>query len=183
MDRRNFVRTTVGLAAVSSLDVNRSDASGISQSFPAAEHSEPFVGSWELATFQTVLPSGEISKPFGDSPMGLIVYQADGRMSAQLSVRKPTKLASDDPDQASAEEAAEAWRMYFGYWGSFRVDAAKGVVAHRVEGCSFANWIGTEQVRNFRFEGANRLILETQSSSGHSTLVWRRRGSESSIRT
>ena len=135
----------------------------------------PFLGSWGLVSFEHVLPSGEVLKPFGDSPLGLILYQADGHMSAQVSVNSPARFASEDTLRASAEEATEAWRTYFGYWGSFKVYAEKGVVVHRVEGSSFSNWIGTEQVRHFRFEGADRLILETQSPSGHSTLVWQRR--------
>jgi hypothetical protein len=139
------------------------------------EHIEPFLGSWGLVSFEHVLPSGEESRPFGDSPSGLLLYQADGHMSAQVSVGTPARLASDDPDQASPEEASESWRSYFGYWGSFRVCTQDGVVVHHVEGSSFSNWIGTEQVRRFRFDGANRLILETDSSAGHWTLVWQRR--------
>lgn len=135
----------------------------------------PFLGSWGLVSFEHVLPSGELLKPFGDSPLGLILYQADGHMSAQVSVNSPTRFASEDTLRASAEEATEAWRTYFGYWGSFKVYPEKRVVVHRVEGSSFSNWIGTEQVRHFRFDGADRLILETQLPSGHSTLVWQRR--------
>jgi Lipocalin-like domain len=136
--------------------------------------SDPFVGSWSLVSFEYVLPSGEVTRPFGDSPLGSILYQPDGRMSAQVSVASPPRFTADDPLQASAEEIAQAWRSYFGYWGSFRVDAEKRVVLHRVEGCSLPNWIGTEQVRHFSFDAANRLILETPSSDGHSKLIWRR---------
>jgi len=133
-----------------------------------------FVGSWALVCFEHVSPSGEAMTPFGESPTGLILYQRDGHMSAQLSVGSRKRLACEDPFDASPEDAAEAWRTYFGYWGSFAVDAEKRVVVHRVEGSSFSNWIGTEQVRHFRFETANRLILEAQSPSGHSTLTWQR---------
>ncbi|MBV9302474.1 MAG: lipocalin-like domain-containing protein [Acidobacteriaceae bacterium] len=136
--------------------------------------SERFVGSWTLVSFEHVPPSGEVLKPFGDSPAGLILYHPDGHMSAQVSAGSRKKLACEDPLEASPEEAAEAWRTYFGYWGSFAVDAEKRVVVHRVEGSSFPNWIGTEQVRHFRFDGANRLILETQFPSGHSTVIWQR---------
>lgn len=136
---------------------------------------EQLAGSWGLISFEHVLPSGEVSEPFGDSPSGSILYHADGHMSAQVSVGSPTRFASDDPFRASAEEATEAWQTYFGYWGTFRVYPKKGVVVHRVEGSSFPNWIGSDQVRHFRFDGANRLVLETQSSSGHSTLIWQRR--------
>jgi hypothetical protein len=96
-------------------------------------------------------------------------------MSAQVSIRNPTKFANDDPAGASDKEATQAWRTYLGYWGTFKVFVDKQVVVHRVEGSSFSNWIGTEQVRYFRFDGANQLILEVQSFSGRSTLVWQRR--------
>ena len=134
------------------------------------------LGSWSLVSFEEALPSGEVLKPFGDSPLGSLIYQGDGHMSAQISVVSPAKFASDDPQEARDEEACAAWRTYFGYWGSFEVHAEKGVVVHRVQGCSFCNWIGTEQVRHFRFDGANRLILETQSASARYTLVWQREG-------
>jgi|ERR1700678_4340237 hypothetical protein len=139
------------------------------------ERIEPFLGSWALVSLEHVLPSGEVSRPLGDSPVGSILYQPDGHMSAQLSVGSPARFVNDDLDQASAEEATQAWRTYLGYWGSFKVLVEKGVVVHRVEGSSFPNWIGTEQVRHFHFDGADRLILETQASSGGHTLVWQRR--------
>lgn len=141
----------------------------------SVEGAPPFLGSWSLVSFEHVLPSGEVSKPFGDSPSGSILYQADGHMSAQLCAANPTRFASDDTLCASAEEAAEAWRTYFGYWGGFEVQAETSVVVHRVEGCSFPNWIGTEQSRRFRFDGPNLLTLETQSPSGRYTLIWQRR--------
>lgn len=138
------------------------------------EHSRPLLGSWRLVSYEHVLPSGEVLRPFGDSPCGSIFYQADGHMSAQLSIGSPARFSSDDPLQAGAEEIAEAWHSYFGYWGSFEVNAGKNVVVHRVEGCSFPNWIGTEQVRHFRFDGPNRLVLETESPAGRYTVIWQK---------
>ena len=139
------------------------------------EHIAPFLGSWDLVSFEHVLASGELSTPFGNSPVGSLIYQADGRMSAQLSTDSPTRLASDDSFEATVEEAAGAWRTYFGYWGSFKVDPEERVVVHRVEGSSFPNWIGTEQTRHFHFDGVNRLILEVESASERYTLIWQRR--------
>ena len=136
---------------------------------------EPFLGSWSLVSFEHVLPSGDVLMPFGDSPAGLILYQQDGHVSAQLSVRSPVRFTSEDSDRASVEESAEAWRTYFGYWGTFKVDAENGLIVHCVEGCSFPNWIGTQQIRHFRFDDENRLVLETPSSSGRFVLIWQRK--------
>jgi hypothetical protein len=138
------------------------------------EPSELFLGSWSLVSFEHVPPTGTMSRPLGDHPTGAILYQSDGRMSAQVSLPSPARFVHDDPAQASNEEATQAWRNYLGYWGSFEVFPEKQVVVHHVEGSSFPNWIGTDQVRHFRFDGPNRLILEVQSPFGTSTLTWQR---------
>lgn len=43
-----------------------------------------FIGSWDLVSYELRLPSGAITKPFGDRPVGRILYQRNGQMSAQL---------------------------------------------------------------------------------------------------
>lgn len=134
----------------------------------------PFPGSWRLVSFEHFLPSGEVRRPFGDSPSGALLYQADGHMSAQLRTGNPKRFASDDDFRATTAEMAEAWQTYFGYWGTFKIDAEKGMVVHHVEGSLFPNWIGTEQVRFFRFDGPNRLTLEAQSAAGRYRLAWQR---------
>lgn len=131
-------------------------------------------GSWRLVSFEQVLHSGQESKPLGESPSGLLLYQADGQMSAQLSVTNPIRFANDDPELATADEAVTAWRTFFSYFGFFGVRLEEKIVVHHVEGCSFPNWIGTEQIRHFRFDGRARLILETPSSSGRLTAIWQR---------
>lgn len=142
------------------------------KSIPAGS---PFLGSWSLVSFEHFPPSGKVSKPYGDSPIGSLLYQSDGHMSAQLCADNPKRFVSDDDSQASADELAEAWRTYFGYWGTFEIHAERGAVVHHVEGCSFPNWIGTKQLRYFRFDGPNRLTLEAQSAAGRYKLVWQRR--------
>jgi len=110
------------------------------------------LGSWGLVSFEHVLPSGEVLRRFGDFPLRSILYRADGHMSAQVSVGSP-EVSPVRILRASAEEATEAWRTYFGYWGSFKVYAEKRVVVHRVDGSSLSNWTRTEQVWHFRFGG------------------------------
>jgi hypothetical protein len=133
-----------------------------------------FVGSWSLISFQHVLSSGELVRPFGGHPSGLILYQSDGHMSAQIAAEECSKFANQDPSEASNDEASKAWRAYLGYWGTFEVNPERLVVVHRVKGSSFPNWIGTEQVRHFRFDVVDQLTLEAQSPSGRSVLLWRK---------
>lgn len=133
----------------------------------------PFLGAWTLLSYELRLPSGAVLQPMGDRPIGRILYQSNGQMSAQVMNPATARFGYADPDAAAPHEADRAWRDYAGYWGTFTVDPAAGVVVHRVEGAWFPNWKGQEQVRSYRFSG-NRLILEADSPEWHATLVWER---------
>jgi Lipocalin-like domain len=133
----------------------------------------PFIGSWKLISYELTFTSGAVLKPFGDRPTGLILYQKDGHMSAQLMSAEAAPFADSDPLQATNDEAGGAWRGYIGYWGTFSVDTEKGVVTHHIEGGWFPNWIGKNQIRSFRFSDGE-LILEAHSPEWHARLAWRR---------
>lgn len=113
-----------------------------------------FFGAWSLTSYELRLASGTVSKPFGDHPIGRIIYMKNGQMSAQLMPPALALFASADPLQATADEADHAWRNYIGYWGTFTVDSRAGIVIHHIEGGGwFPNWIGQKQIRSFRFSG------------------------------
>jgi hypothetical protein len=132
-----------------------------------------FFGSWKLISYELTLTSGSTLNPFGDHPTGLILYQKDGHMSAQLMLPGPIPFASSDPLSATKGETDRAWRNYIGYWGTFSVDTKKRIVTHHIEGGWFPNWIGKNQVRSFRFS-EGQLILETDSPAWHAKLAWQK---------
>lgn len=130
-----------------------------------------FIGSWKLISYELSLPSGVVMTPFGDHPIGRLIYQKNGEMSAQLMRPAPSPFADSDALKATGEESDRAWRNYIGYWGKFTVDSRAREVVHQVEGSWFPNWIGQDQIRSFRFE-QNRLVLEADSPAWHATLIW-----------
>jgi hypothetical protein len=132
-----------------------------------------FIGSWTLLSYELRLPSGAVEKPMGERPRGRILYLKNGQMSAQVTASGLDSLVNEDSRDAAPEEAAHAWRNYVGYWGTYTVDAAAGLVIHTVEGAWFPNWVGQQQVRKYRLVG-DRLTLEASSPIWHATLVWQR---------
>jgi len=137
-------------------------ALGIAASPGAAQSIRPdmsvtidqFVGAWELVDWRATTASGEVRFPYGEEAQGQITYTADGRMSAHL-MRAP-----EDPSDAPPQ--------YLSYWGRYSLDAGAGTVTHHVIGSDQANWIGSDQVRAFDFEGDDRLVL----SLGSNRLSW-----------
>ena len=132
------------------------------------------VGAWSLSSYELRLkPSGTITTPFGPHPVGRILYEANGQMSAQLMRPETSTFASGDPLHATDEEAALAWKNYIGYWGTYTIDARAGIITHHIEGGWFTNWIGQNQTRAYQLSGDN-LSLDADSAAWHAHLTWKR---------
>jgi hypothetical protein len=94
-------------------------------------------------------------------------------MSAQLIRPGSSAFQAGNAQQATDEEKLAAYANFAGYYGSFRIDAEAGAVIHEVEGSSFPNLIGTDQVRYYHIDG-DRLDLEADSPPGRSYLSWQK---------
>ncbi|WP_125078159.1 lipocalin-like domain-containing protein [Mycobacterium sp. P7213] len=123
---------------------------------------EALLGGWELASFDSVdTGTGAVSHPLGTAPRGLILYTADGYMSAQL-----TGSADATPP------------TYIAYCGRFRVDEDTATVHHDVSVSMLPELLASPQLRQARVEGDRLTLSATTTNDGvttHNTLVWVRR--------
>jgi Lipocalin-like domain len=122
------------------------------------------LGGWRLESFVSRDIATDVERrPYGDNPSGLILYTADGYMSAQLT-----------PDDASE---------YIAYGGRFHVDEEAATVRHEVLVSSVADLLTRPQLRRARIDGDRLTLSATVTGEGgrttRGTLVWRRQpGSE-----
>jgi hypothetical protein len=107
------------------------------------------------------------------------MYQPEGKMVACLMRRQRTRFAAGNRHEATPTECIAAYREYVSYFGSFTVQESDGTVTHHVEGATFSNWIGTDLVRNFIFQG-NTLTLSLVAPNGSAhQLIWERQSAKS----
>jgi hypothetical protein len=119
-----------------------------------------FVGTWKLVTAEYRSDDDEVHHLLGTHPIGQLMYDERGYMSAQLLDADRPVFASNDWLKGTPEEVAAAFKGHRAYFGTFEVDEKAGTVTHHVLGSSFPNWIGTDNVRYYEFVG-KRLILKT----------------------
>lgn len=134
---------------------------------------ERILGTWRLLSWEWHDAKGAVGSPLGDDPVGQLIYDASGAMSAQLMRRDRSRFQSENFLDATPEEKTASWSGYFGYFGTFAVDEAGGTVVHHVEGSSFPNMIGTDQLRLAKLDG-DRLSLVAEAPWGHVGIVWQR---------
>jgi hypothetical protein len=129
---------------------------------------QTFIGGWQLVSCINYHPDGSEDHPIGPNPLGQIMYSLDGHMTAQLIRTTPSEAKPLDlPYVQNLPD-------YAGYFGSFSVDAARGVVTHHVAGSSSPGMVGTDQERHFRFEG-DKLLLSAEAGADRFEIVWQKR--------
>ncbi|MGV0626415.1 lipocalin-like domain-containing protein [Mycolicibacter minnesotensis] len=120
---------------------------------------DALLGGWELASLHSKdSDSGTLTYPLGTAPRGLILYTADGYMSAQLT---------GSPDAALP--------AYLAYGGRFHVDEATGTVHHEVSVSILPELLAQPQLRQARVDGDRLTLSATTTNDGvtiHNTVVW-----------
>jgi hypothetical protein len=129
-----------------------------------------FVGTWKLVSVEDRSAAGEVEYPYGEDPVGVLVYDSTGRMAVQIMRSDRPHLSSDNLRDAHAEEIRAAADGFTAFFGSYIVDEAHGRVIHTVEGHLTPNSVGKNLVRAYEFV-EDRLILRPGRSR---TIVWKR---------
>ena len=117
------------------------------------------LGAWELVSFVARdATTGEDRQPLGAAPRGLILYTADGHMSAQL---------------AEADMSG-----YVAYGGRFSVDEETSTLHHDVTMSMMPELLAQPQFRHASFDGELLTLSASRTDDAgvatHSRLVWRR---------
>jgi len=131
---------------------------------------ERFIGAWRLVAFEEHGPDGEVSYPYGQDAVGLLVYDSSGRVSVQIMRRDRAPLSSADLQTVPAEELKTAVEGFTAFFGAYEVDEANGIVIHRVEGHVLPDSVGKVLTRHFAFVG-DLLILKP---SPNRVVLWER---------
>lgn len=119
------------------------------------------VGTWRLVSSEGRSSAGDVSHPYGDAPVGFLIYGADGYMSATLMRPGRPHFASGDRVRGTPEEVRLANEGFLAYCGTYEVDEPRGIIVHHVVAADFPNNVGTDLVRRFVMENGT-LVLETQ---------------------
>jgi Lipocalin-like domain len=117
-----------------------------------AELRRRIVGTWKLVS---VVYDDQASKQrmpvYGEHPKGIQIATPEGRWLALMT-------AESRPVPKTDADRAQALKSMIAYTGRYRVE--NGKVITRVEAAWNEAWVGSEQVRNIRFDG-DRLCIES----------------------
>jgi len=141
----------------------------------AALEADRLVGTWQLRHWHTVYEDGTTTEPFGPGAEGLLLYSADGWMSACIMAAGRARLSGTNPREAPELERAAAFDGYFSYAGRWRILERR--VQHEVTLALNPGLVGTLQLRDARLADQELTLSAEESVRGGMRLhrlVWRR---------
>jgi Lipocalin-like domain len=129
-------------------------------------------------SYEARTAAGEIRYPMGQHALGQLFYDNRGNMSAHVMRVDRPAFASDDSGTGTDAEVRAGFEGHTSYFGTYTIDPSAGVVTHHVQGSSYPNWIGHNQIRYYRSDGSH-LVLSTppilfRGESLNYILTWER---------
>jgi hypothetical protein len=110
-----------------------------------ADDRTKMLGIWKLASYEAEFQAtGEREPTLGKNPTGYIIFTPEGRFMAVLT-GDGRKAPTTDQDRA------DLLKSMFAYTGMYRLEGDKWIT--KVDVSWNPAWVGTEQVRFFRFDG------------------------------
>jgi len=114
-------------------------------------------GRWKLLAAEDIRADGSVARlPWGKNPVGTIVVQG-GHCYVQIMSSDVPSFTVATPG-VSEQMSAALLSSYIAYSGPCTIDDAAGKVTLKVEAAWRPNYVGTEQIRFFRFENGKMLF-------------------------
>jgi len=142
--------------------------------FSAAADAQTIQGRWKLLAAEDLRADGSVARlPWGKNPVGAIVVQG-GHCYVQIMSSDVPSFTAATPS-VSEQMSAALLSSYIAYSGPCTIDDAAGKVTLKVEAAWRPNYVGTEQIRFFRFENGKMLFGPAPGSmrAGTDTLTRR----------
>jgi len=141
----------------------------------AGQTAKDMVGSWTLVS-STIAQGDKKVEPFGPSPKGAMMLDADGHFMITLTRGDLPRFAVNNREKGAPEENTAVVRGSIAYFGTYAFSEADGAMTVRIRGGTFPNWDGTEQKRLITLSGDELTYTSTNPSAGGGTarVVWRR---------
>jgi len=139
-------------------------------------NSDALVGTWSLESWEVVDSTGAVDRPFGEKPIGYIMYSPEGYMAVAFMPSGRPSFGAADILGGTPDEKCAAIGTYISYCGRYEVAGER--VRHQIELSLFPNWTGVTQERIVSLNGDTLristppLLIKGKVQTAH--LVWRR---------
>jgi hypothetical protein len=108
---------------------------------------DQLVGTWLLTSWEQDMPNNQKLHRFGENPKGYHAFDANGRTFVMFARPDLPKIAANDPNKPTPEEAKAISVGSIAYYGTYTIDEAGKVITVKLESSTYPNQLGSDQKR------------------------------------
>jgi hypothetical protein len=108
-------------------------------------------GTYELVAVDNIAADGSRTHLYGDSPKGILMFDAMGHYTLQIYSKGRPEFAAGDKSKGTDEENRAALKGCNAHYGSYKIEGSN--IIFNIEHASFPNWEGAQQKRPFIISG------------------------------
>jgi hypothetical protein len=169
--------TLVSVQAICAQRTDGGDAKTKAETVSEKRIGEKLIGTWSLVLVDNILPDGRRTKPYGENPVGLLMFDGKGNYTLQILAANRVKFASGDKTKGTSEEDKSLVLGSNSHFGKYFVNAADNTITFMIEHAFFPNWEGAEQKRTFTLSAKEfRYTVPTTTNGANVSgeVVWKR---------
>jgi hypothetical protein len=147
---------------------------GLATDLAHAQTAKDLVGTW-IAVSNVAEQGGVKSEPYGPTPQGMLIFDADGRYGLILSRKDVPKFASNSRTNGTSDENKAVVQGSISHFGRYTVSAPDKTILFHIELSTYPNFNGTDQKRSFELVGDElKYTVPAFSGGGTAVAVWKR---------
>jgi Lipocalin-like domain len=135
-------------------------------------------GTWTLVSVDNIYPDGSRQHPYGEKPVGMLVFDAKGNYAIQILNAARPKVASGDKNKCTPEEYQALVQGSNSHFGTYTADETGKTITFNIMQASFPNWEGTVQKRLYTYTGNEIKYVVTHTTQGGQSVIaevtWKR---------
>ena len=139
-----------------------------------------FLGKYKLVSWENHDSNGGISYPVGTNPVGVIQYNPDKSVFVNIMSNSRKNHSHGDLFSGDSDEFYSSGISHLSYYGEYYIHADQNQIVHRLIVCSYPNWVGTEQIRMYKFNNKENTLtlsvisLPTKDGIVDAHLTWKK---------
>ena len=133
------------------------------------------IGTWKLLSFFMKDQNGEKIFPYGETPMGYLIYTSEGIVSVHIMSSNRPSCGTQQYQSGTDLEKIESAENYGGYIGTYELQDDH--VIHTAELCGFTRLINSPERKDISLNGDQLTISYKDSSFGEELdgeLIWKK---------
>lgn len=134
---------------------------------PTIQIQNQLIGVWTLVLVENINEAGSKTKPYGDHPVGNLIF-TDTNYAIQILKTNRPKIVANDKDKATPEEYKALVQGNNSHFGTYIIDQDKKKITFNIKHAFYPNWEGTQQIRSYLLDHDTLTYRVTNTTNGGS---------------